>query len=247
MSEIIPISSETILRQIKLSRQIPPVIEAIATRQIVARTAEALGLEVEPSELQQAADRFRLENNLLGADLTWSWLQKHSLSLDEFEELIYDTLLSSKLARHLFTDKVEPFFVEHQLDYAQVVMYEVVLDDRDLAMELFYALVENEISFWEVARQYIQKPELRRCFGYRGMLRRADLKPAISAAVFAANPPQILKPIAIAQKVHLIFVGEILEPKLDKKLHSQILADLFSDWLKQQIEQAEIRIIAVFN
>jgi len=42
-------------------------------------------------------------------------------------------------------------FVEHQLDYAQIVMYEVVLDDEDLAMELFYALQEGEISFPEVA------------------------------------------------------------------------------------------------
>jgi len=34
-------------------------------------------------------------------------------------------------------------------------MYEVVLDDEDLAMELFYALQEGEISFPE-AYQYIQ-------------------------------------------------------------------------------------------
>jgi len=38
-------------------------------------------------------------------------------------------------------------FAEHQLDYTQVVMYEVVLDDEDLAMELFYSLQEGETSF----------------------------------------------------------------------------------------------------
>jgi hypothetical protein len=63
---------------------------------------------------------------LKSADDTWAWLQKHGLSLDDFEELIYNNVISGKLAHHLFADKVEPFFVEHQLDYAGVVMYEVV-------------------------------------------------------------------------------------------------------------------------
>ena len=53
-------------------------------------------------------------------------------------------------------------------------MYEVVLDDFDLAMELFYALVEGEMSFHEIAHQYIQDTELRRKGGYRGILKRAD-------------------------------------------------------------------------
>ncbi|MCU0536869.1 MAG: peptidylprolyl isomerase [Hydrococcus sp. Prado102] len=240
MSEIVTISSDAIVRQLKLSCQIPSVTNAIATSQIIARKAEACGIEVEPNELQQAADKFRQENHLLSSDATWSWLQKYGLSLDDFEELIYDTVLSSKLARHLFANKVEPFFVERQLDYSQVVMYEIVLRDRDLAMELFYALQENEISFWEVARQYIQEPELRRSLGYRGILSRAELKPEISAAVFASHPPQILKPIIISKNAHLIFVEELLQRQLDEELRAQILSDLFSDWLTQQIEQAEL-------
>jgi parvulin-like peptidyl-prolyl isomerase len=162
------------------------------------------------------------------------------LSLDEFEESVYATVVSSKLAQHLFADKVEPFFVEHQLDYAQVVMYEVVLDDQDLAMELFYAIAEGEISFpSEVAHQYIQDTELRRTGGYRGTLSRKALKPEISAAVFAATPPQILKPIVTSSGSHLIWVEELIQPRLDDTLRYKILSDLFSEWLKQQIEQFE--------
>jgi hypothetical protein len=47
-------------------------------------------------------------------------------------------------------------------------MYEIVLDDEDLAMELFYGIQEGEMSFYEVAHQYIQDMELRRKGGYRG-------------------------------------------------------------------------------
>src|SRR4028118_2278106 len=217
MSKLLTVSREEILHQIKLSCQIPSVIEGIATRKILANTAQELGIKVEPEELQIAADNIRLINNLRRTDDTWLWLQKHSLSLDEFEESVYATVVSSKLAQHLFADKVEPFFVEHQLDYAQVVMYEVVLDDEDLAMELFYALQEGEISFPEVAHQYIQDKSLRRSGGYRGILHRTELKPEISAAVFAATGPQILRPIVTSSGTHLIWVEELIQPRLDRK------------------------------
>jgi len=242
VSKVLTVSREEILHQIKLSCQIPSVIEGIATRKILASTAQELGIKVEPEELQQAADNIRLINNLRRTDDTWLWLQKHSLSLDEFEESVYATVVSSKLAQHLFADKVEPFFVEHQLDYAQVVMYEVVLDDQDLAMELFYAIAEGETSFPSVAHQYIQDTELRRTGGYRGTLSRKALKPEISAAVFAATPPQILKPIATSSGVHLIWVEELIQPQLDELIRYKILSDLFSEWLKGQIEQFEIEI-----
>ena len=68
-------------------------------------------------------------------------------------------------------------------------------------------------------------------------MRRKELKPEISAAVFAATPPQVLKPIVTSSGVHLIFVEEIIQPELDNKLCYQILSDLFERWLKQQIEQ----------
>ena len=242
MSKLLTVSREEILHQIKLSCQIPSVIEGIATRKILANTAQELGIKVEPEELQQAADNIRLINNLRRTDDTWLWLQKHSLSLDEFEESVYATVVSSKLAQHLFADKVEPFFVEHQLDYAQVVMYEVVLDDRDLAMELFYAIASGEIGFPSVAHQYIQDTELRRTGGYRGTLSRKALLPEISAAVFAATGSQILKPIATSSGVHLIWVEELIQPRLDELIRYKILSDLFSEWLKGQIEQFEIEI-----
>jgi parvulin-like peptidyl-prolyl isomerase len=242
MSQAITITSENILHQVKLSCKIPSVIEEIVTRKIIASAAAEAGIKAETEELQKAADNTRLLGKLKTADDTWAWLQKHGLSLDDFEEVIYNNVISGKLAQHLFADKVKPFFVEHQLDYAGVVMYEVVLDDEDLAIELFYGIQEGEMSFYEVAHQYIQDTELRRKGGYQGIVRRKELKPEISPAVFAAKPPQVLKPIVTSSGVNLILVEEIIQPELDDKLRSQIMSDLFSEWLKQQTEQIEFNV-----
>ena len=240
MLRTLEISPQETIQHLKLSCQIPAVVEAIVSCKIILDKAAEMGLKVESEELQQAADSLRLANNLLQADATWTWLQKHCLSLDEFEEIAQTNALSSKLAQHLLGDRVEPFFVEHQLDYAKAILYEVVLDDEDLAMELFYALQQGEMQFHEVAYEYIQETELRRLVGYRGEVSRTDLRPEISAAVFAATPPQLLKPIVTPKGVHLIRVEEILQPRLNDALRVKILADLYSDWLKQQVEQVEV-------
>lgn len=240
MSEVLTIDSNEIIKQVKLSCQLPSIIQSIITRKFIAKLAEEKDIAIEPLLLQQTADSLRLSNNLHNADTTWLWLQKHGLSLDEFEEVAYTTALFAKLAQYLFAQRVEPFFFEHQLDYAQVIMYEVVLDDIDLAMELFYTIQEGEVSFHEVAHQYIQTSELRRCGGYRGVLTRKNLKPEISAAVFDSNPPKLLKPILTSSGAHLILVEDLLPPKLTEALHDKIMLDLFSEWVRQQTEQLEV-------
>ncbi|GET36125.1 peptidylprolyl isomerase [Microseira wollei] len=240
MLKALAITNEDILHQVKLSCKIPEIIEQIIARKAIENAAAEAGIKVETEELQKAADQMRFMNQLLNANDTWAWLEKHHLSLDDFEEIVYTTLLAGKLSQHLFADKVEPYFFQQQLDYAGVVMYEVVLDDEDLALELFYAVKEGEMSFYDVARQYIQDVELRRKGGYLGVVRRKDLKAEISAAVFAAKPPQLLKPIVTARGLHLILVEELIQPELNEKLRTNIISNLFSQWLNQQIEQSEI-------
>lgn len=239
MSEVLTISRDEIVLQVKLSCQTPSIVEGIINRHIIVRTAAEKGIKLESEELQQAADNLRLATKLHSAEATWSWLKKYSLSLDEFEELVYISALSSKIAKNLFEDKIELLFVEHQIDYVQAVIYEVVLDDEDLALELYYSLKENEISFYEVAHQYSQDKELRRAGGYRGKLYRRDLKPEICAPVFAASPPEVLKPIVTSKGVHLILVEELIQPELNNEFRQKILTDLLSTWLKEQREQVK--------
>ncbi|MUG99614.1 peptidylprolyl isomerase [Scytonema sp. UIC 10036] len=240
MLNTLNISAEDIIRNIQLSCEIPEVLEAIAKQQIIAQTASEAGITVSEEELQQEGDNLRLEKKLVTAKDTWTWLKKHHLTLHDFEAIARNNVLSRKLAAHLFGKQVEKYFYEHYLDYVTTAIYEVILDDRDLALELFYALQEGEITFQEIARQYIQDPELRCAGGYKGIQTRKDLRPEIAAAVFAAKPPQTIKPIVTSKGVYLIWVEEIIQPELDENLHEKIRQELFSLWLKQQIETMEL-------
>ena len=240
ISEIETISTTEIIKYLKLSRQMPDVLTGIINQKIIEQTAAQEGITIGDQELQTAADRFRLENDLITSQATLRWLEKYYLSVTEFEELVKGNLLSQKLAEHLFSDRVEAYFYAHQLDYNQASIYEIVLTDFNLAMELFYGLQEQELSFWELGHQYIQDDELRRRGGYKGMKTRAQLQPEIAAAVFAINNnnlPQVLKPIAVDKHTHLIYVEEIIQPVLDKSLRKKIITKLYKDWLSQQRKQ----------
>ena len=241
MSQTITITNEDILHQIKLSCKIPEIVEQIVTNKVINAAVEEVGIEITTEELQKAADQMRLSSQLTDAQTTWQWFKKYSLSLDDFEEIIYINLLYQKLAMYLFKDKIEPYFYEHQLDYAGAIIYEIILDDEDEAIELFYEIQEGEISFLEAAQQYIQDTELRRKGGYRGKVDRNEMPPEVSAAVFAANSSQLLKPIITSKGVHLILVEEIIRPELDDKLHNKIMSNLFSEWIKEQTDMEQVR------
>jgi parvulin-like peptidyl-prolyl isomerase len=240
MAEFINVSCEDVLYQLKINCQMSQLLEAVATRKVITDAIQKAGIKVDNQELQKTADNLRFANKLVKAEDTWAWLKKNHLTLEEFEQLAEINLLSAKLAHHLFADKIEPFFYEHQLDYFAAATYEVVLEDEDVAWEIFYALSEGEISFQDIARQHIKKTEICRAGGYRGIKLRSNFKAEIAPAVFAANPPQLLKPITTIKGVYLILVEEIIRPQLDDNLRLKIMADLFSNWLKEKISGIEV-------
>ncbi|TRU82474.1 MAG: peptidylprolyl isomerase [Microcystis novacekii Mn_MB_F_20050700_S1] len=93
------------------------------------------------------------------------------------------------------------------------------------------------MSFYNVTDKYIEDKELGRKGGYRGILSRKDLKSEISAAVFAATPPEVLKPIVTSKGVHLILVEEILQPELNDQLRFQIWSELLGEWVTIKLSQ----------
>jgi parvulin-like peptidyl-prolyl isomerase len=229
------ITTEDILEQLKISRKIPEVIEQIFTRRIVKAEAEKLGIKVEIPELQEAADLFRAKNRLISARITEKWLEINQLSLDEFETIIHLELLSDKLKQVVLTDKVEQYFYQHQLDFDRVAISEVVLTNKELATELYYAIREGEIGFQEVASKYITDPELKRKGGYLGQIKRKDLNTGLRSVFSVTTYPQIVKPIATAQGFHLIWLEEKIGATLDPDIYQEIQSQLFTEFLRDKI------------
>jgi hypothetical protein len=243
MSNTVIINKEEILQQVKTSLDIPKITQDISKRKVVKDHAERLGLVIDDQEIQDAADVLRVANNISNASDTWQWLEEHGLSLEDFESIINITILSQKLANHLFADKVEKHFFDRCIDYAEATIYEVIFDDEDVALDYFYSIKEGEVSFFEVANQCVKDEEIRKMCGYKGTIARSSLKPELSSAIFSTvfdSTPKLLKPINTQVGCHLILLESINEKNLNNQIRVEILSDLFEEWLEQQVKTLKL-------
>jgi parvulin-like peptidyl-prolyl isomerase len=241
MTIIIKIGKEDIISQIKLSGKLPETINQIIDQKLIATAISKLNIVISDEELQLAADRFREFNHLQTAHSTMLWLQENSLTIEDLEQIAESLIGTEKLAQKLFSQAdIEKYFFENKINYGNVIMYEIFLENKDLAVEVFYAIQEGEITFHEAARKYIADPELRRSGGYSGIIPRCKCLPEISAAISTSKPPQLLKPISTTRGTHLIFVEEVIEAHLNPLTIQTILTDLFVQWLENQKSEVDI-------
>lgn len=231
-----------LVRALKRSQQFAGVLEDAIALKLMEQAAQAEGIQITPEDLQVAANDWRKHHQLWSQAATLDWLTENSWTLDDLEDFCHHKILKSKLQTTLFSKKINPFYFANRDRFTEACLYEITLTDADLALELYYALAEQEITFAQVAEQYCQDLELRRAGGYRGRLSCRQLPKAIATAIFAAQPPQLLKPIPIGKQYHLIYLLEKQIPDLDAQMQQTILDLLFQEWLANQRKMATVEV-----
>lgn len=237
MSLNLEINNEDIIQQLKILRKTTEIVEQVAIKKIIEREAALLGLTIKKEELQKASDEFRVANKLSHAKNTMVWLEKNGLSMKDFEEIIHTNLLKKKMMDELFAEEARSYFYKNQSSYRKAVLYEIIVEDFNLALEIFYSIRESEITFSEAAIKYSGSLDSKRKRGYLGLINSASLKASVSSAVFASTPPQLLKPIVTSLGSHIVFVEEIITPELSDNLEDEITEELLKRWALGKIKE----------
>ncbi len=243
MSESIIIHLADLWKQAQYRLCARQLIDQTIQQRLVTIAAQQLGIEVSLEELQNSADRLRVQHQLLTTQSTLAWLERHQLSIEDFEDIAQFTILCEKVKTQVVESQIAPYFYQHQLDYEQAILYEVILPQHEFAMELFYALQERELDFLEVVHRYVSDRSLRLSGAYRRVIRRQDVAAELSATIFAATAPQVLRPFVQGDRTHLIYVVELLQPELTTSLQAEIRHNLFQQWLQQQQQQYSVNLI----
>jgi hypothetical protein len=247
MSESITIHLSDIWQQAKCQLFARQLIDQTIQQRLVTIAAQQRGIAVSLEELQASADRLRMQHQLLTTQSTLAWLERHQLSIEDFEDIAQFTLLSEKVKAQVVESQIAPYFYQHQLDYEQAILYEVILPQHELAMELFYALQERELDFLAVVHRYGGDRRLRLSGAYRRVIRRRDVAAELSAMIFAATAPQILRPFVQDDRTHLIYVVELIQPELTELLQAEIRQVLFQQWLQQQQQQQQYQVNLILS
>lgn len=220
---------------LKSNLQLKEVMQKIAYQKIINQAAQERGLTVASEEIQTEANRQRHEKRLEKASDTLAWLADQMIAPEDWEIGIRDRLLSQKLSEHLFAKEVEKFFAQNKINFDQVLLYQILVSDGNLAQEIFYQIEEQEISFYQAAHLYDLSEKRRQQFGFEGEVSRWQLKPAIAAVVFSAPLGEVSVPLKSSQGYHLFLVEKILPAELTPERYQELLDDMFKNWLASEL------------
>ena len=229
------IEANEIIQLLKQELQLKPFCQKVLQKKVIDKAAGERGLTVTPEEIQVVGDQLRREKRLEKAADTIAWLADQMVSVEDLEAGICDRLLTQKLAEHLFSKEVEKNFVQNKLQFDQIILYQIIVTNLQLAREIFYQIQEGEISFFDAAHLYDIDENRRHLCGCEGKVYRWGLKPDIAVAVFSAKPGEVIRPIETERGYNLFLVEKFLPAELTPERYQEILHNMFNEWLANEV------------
>lgn len=227
--------AEAIVNLLREDLRLKATYQRIWRQEIVSEAAQERGLTITAEEIQQEAEHQRRQKRLEKAEDTLNWLADLMVTEDEWETGIQKYLLAKKLAQSLFGNEVEKYFAQNRLNFERLLLYQISVQDRKIAQELFYQIEEKEISFYEAAHLYDMDENRRYRCGFIGKIYRKNLKPDIAAAVFGAPLKEVIGPLQIEQIHHLFLAEEFMPAELTSERRQEIIGSLFEEWINGEL------------
>jgi len=139
-------------------------------------------------------------------------------------------LSHSEWQTFMFSDRVEETFLNQKEKYETVSFWYWVVDSKEKAMEFYYQLCNDEISFIELKKQY-------RDIRYFENQPFSTLSKALAKPLLYVNINVPVKPVKI-KNGHLIMQKvSFKKAKLDEKVKQDILDELESDWAARELSR----------
>ena len=229
----ITISSNEITAFLKQKMIYREICSQIVYGKIIDRVATERNIIVTAREIERKAEEVRRAKQIETTSETIEWLKNELLDTDEWEEALAKELLAQKLARELFAQEAESYFVRHRLDFDEFILYQLVVPYLRLARELFYQIEEEEISFYRAVHLYDIDEQRRYVCGYEGKVHRRDYPADLAAEIFKSpiSVGQLIGPIHSEQGCHLFKIESYTPAQLSSEVHQEIIYRLFQQWL----------------
>lgn len=234
----INVSLHSLLRREHTKGELVPWLRRAATEALLLEHARSLGLRVEDSALQKAADHFRRRNRLLSAADTQAWLAERRISAEDFESTLENDLLFAKLRQHVAgPDRVAERFGARPAEYDRLQLRRIVVAREDLAREIVTQVFEEGADFAAQAAEHSQHPS-RKDGGAVGVILRCQVEPPLREALNDAKAGDIVGPVAAGEGFHLVLVEELTPARLDAPTAELIGQQLFQAWLADKLAAA---------
>ena len=201
----------------------------------------AMGNEIKNSagELQVAMEEMRYKKGLESVEKFQHWMDSNGQNLLSIQNELDYQLLRNKVKASIPYEKLETYFAEFQLEYDRAELYSIRVETEAKAEELLARIDEEEENFHILAMEHSEDEESKPKAGYIGKVARSEVTAAIEAAVFVAQPGDVVGPVETEKGFNLFKVAEIYPATLPAE-EDAIRDKLFKDLLAKLRIEAKI-------
>ncbi len=198
-------------------------------------------LDIGPATVEQAVVDFRLQQQLTDSKAFQEWLTRNGINYEQFHSQITNSFKMEKLKAVITDARLHEHFIERKLFFDRVVLSRIVVENKDLAEEL-YTQIKEGANFEQLAQEYSIADE-RVANGMMGPVSRGTLPDTIRAAIDSAHPGELVGPVESEKHWAIFRVEQFLPATLeDNQLRQAMQNELFERWLAEKIQTMAVKL-----
>lgn len=228
--------------------------------ELLRQGADDLGVEVTDEDI--AEQRAEIEEQLesQGTDLETA-MEQQGLDEEDLQEELETAALQQKVVAELTSDDevsdedVAQYFEDNPQEFESAQARQIVTETEEEAQQALERIEGGE-DFAAVAEDVSIDDRTASEGGDLGEVSRSDLQmqPALAEAIFeTAEPGELVGPIETQQGWHVIEVTERtkdeladVEGQIRENLVTQAENEALTQWLDEQVQSAEVEVVADF-
>lgn len=223
-----PITVEKIVALIVNYRLLPRLVgELIIERAIASFTCTK-------EEIDKAYQQFCWQHRITRDKERRLWLEEHYLTLEQLKELVTRKLKIAKFKQANWSHKVDSYFHQRKPQLDRVIYSSIQVSDGDLALELYFRLIEGEASFGDLARQYSEGTQAK-AGGVHSAVELGSCPTSLAKMFSASLTGQVWYPHPVGSSVVIVKLEQYISAQLDNQMRQRLLDELFATWLQEQI------------
>lgn len=190
-------------------------------------------------ELEQATEQFFQQQQAISEADRQNWLRSQGMTLEQVQQTVLRQLKMEKYKQVTWDNKLQSYFLKRKGRLDRVIYSLLRVKDAGTAQELYFRLVDDQQAFDELARAYSQGPEAE-TGGLLGPVTLATPHPALARMLGVSQPGQLWPPTPLGEWFIIVRLEKFLPAQLDDAMRKQLLDELFTTWLQEQLQQVSI-------
>lgn len=190
-------------------------------------------------ELEQATEQFFQQQQAISEADRQNWLRSQGMTMEHVQQTVLRQLKIEKYKQVTWDNKLQSYFLKRKGRLDRVIYSLLRVKDAGTAQELYFRLVDDQQAFDELARAYSQGPEAE-TGGLLGPVTLATPHPALARMLSVSQPGQLWPPTPLGEWFIIVRLEKFLPAQLDDAMRKQLLDELFTAWLQEQLQQVSI-------